>query len=65
MSNEGTAAPANEGQPALTNLQVVGQYIKDLSFENPGISTAISDRPQIAHRCKRCDRVESSPRSLA
>jgi preprotein translocase subunit SecB len=47
MSNEGTAAPANEGQPALPNLQVVGQYIKDLSFENPGISTAISDRPQI------------------
>jgi preprotein translocase subunit SecB len=47
MSNEGTSAPANEGQPALPNLQVVGQYIKDLSFENPGISTAISDRPQI------------------
>lgn len=47
MSNEGTAAPANEGQPALPNLQVVGQYIKDLSFENPGVSTAISDRPQI------------------
>jgi preprotein translocase subunit SecB len=47
MSNEGTAAPANEGQPALPNLQVVGQYIKDLSFENPGIATSISDRPQI------------------
>ena len=31
----------------MPNLQVVGQYIKDLSFENPGISTSISDRPQI------------------
>ena len=31
----------------MPNLQVVGQYIKDLSFENPGVSTAISDRPQI------------------
>jgi len=47
MSSEGTAAPANQGQPAMPNLQVVGQYIKDLSFENPGVSNAISDRPQI------------------
>ena len=47
MSSDGTAAPANQGQPAMPNLQVVGQYIKDLSFENPGVSTAISDRPQI------------------
>jgi preprotein translocase subunit SecB len=47
MSSDGTAAPANQGQPGLPNLQVVGQYIKDLSFENPGVSTAISDRPQI------------------
>jgi len=31
----------------LPNLQVVGQYIKDLSFENPGVATAINDRPQI------------------
>ena len=47
MSSDGTAAPGNQGQPAMPNLQVVGQYIKDLSFENPGVSTAISDRPQI------------------
>jgi len=47
MSSEGTAAPANQGQPALPNLQVVGQYIKDLSFENPGVATALNDRPQI------------------
>ena len=47
MSSEGTAAPVNEGQPALPNLQVVGQYIKDLSFENPGATSNITDRPQI------------------
>jgi len=47
MSSEGTAAPANQGQPNLPNLQVMGQYIKDLSFENPGVATAINDRPQI------------------
>jgi preprotein translocase subunit SecB len=44
MSNEGTPAPANPGMP---NLQVVGQYIKDLSFENPGATANIADRPQI------------------
>ena len=47
MSSEGTAAPANQGQPNLPNLQVVGQYIKDLSFENPNVATTINDRPQI------------------
>jgi preprotein translocase subunit SecB len=42
MSSEGTSA-----QPQVPNLQVVGQYIKDLSFENPGVSANIADRPQI------------------
>lgn len=45
MSGEGT--PANQGQPAVPNLQVAGQYIKDLSFENPGAISGITDRPQI------------------
>jgi preprotein translocase subunit SecB len=45
MSNEGTPAPANP--PGVPNLQVVGQYIKDLSFENPGATSNITDRPQI------------------
>ena len=45
MSGEGT--PDNQGQPAVPNLQVVGQYIKDLSFENPGATSGISARPQI------------------
>ena len=47
MSSEGTPAPANTAPPGVPNLQVVGQYIKDLSFENPGVASAISDRPQI------------------
>jgi preprotein translocase subunit SecB len=47
MSSEGTPENANQGQPGMPNLQVVGQYIKDLSFENPGVANAISDRPQI------------------
>ena len=42
MSSEGTSAP-----PGVPNLQVVGQYIKDLSFENPGATANIVDRPQI------------------
>ena len=50
MSSEGTfnpAADAPQGQPALPNLQVVAQYIKDLSFENPGATSNLTDRPQI------------------
>jgi preprotein translocase subunit SecB len=50
MSSEGTFNPeagAPQGQPALPNLQVVAQYIKDLSFENPGATTNLTDRPQI------------------
>ena len=43
MSSEGT--PANP--PGMPNLQVVGQYTKDLSFENPGATVSITDRPQI------------------
>ncbi len=42
MSSEGTQAP-----PGIPNLQVAAQYIKDLSFENPGATANIADRPQI------------------
>jgi preprotein translocase subunit SecB len=31
----------------VPNLQVVAQYIKDLSFENPGATSNLNDRPQI------------------
>jgi preprotein translocase subunit SecB len=44
MSSDGTPSPANSGIP---NLQVAAQYIKDLSFENPGATSNIVDRPQI------------------
>ena len=37
-------APGTEAQP---NLQVVAQYIKDLSFENPGAPANLTSRPQI------------------
>ena len=47
MSGEGTPVPGTQGQPAVPNLQVVGQYIKDLSFENPGAISGLTERPQI------------------
>ena len=34
MSSEGTPVDGTEGRP-MPNLQVMGQYIKDLSFETP------------------------------
>jgi preprotein translocase subunit SecB len=45
MSSEGTA-PENQAQQP-PNLQVVAQYIKDLSFENPGVTQDVTARPQI------------------
>lgn len=44
MSSEGTVSSA---APEAPNLQVIGQYIKDLSFENPGAAAEINQRPQI------------------
>ena len=46
MSGSGTETPGNGGQ-AVPNLQVVAQYIKDLSFENPGAPSGLTARPQI------------------
>ena len=43
MSSDGTAMPGHgDGTPSLPNLQVVGQYIKDLSFENPGAPAGLT-----------------------
>ena len=42
MSAEGTP-----DQSQMPNLQVMAQYIKDLSFENPGATGEITARPQI------------------
>jgi preprotein translocase subunit SecB len=47
MSSDGTPAAANQAPPGVPNLQVVAQYVKDLSFENPGATTSLTDRPQI------------------
>jgi len=48
MSSGGTVMPGQgEGTPPAPNFQVVGQYIKDLSFENPGAPAGLTERPQI------------------
>lgn len=51
MSGEGTPGTGGNGQIDAANaprLQVVGQYIKDLSFENPGMPGSFgASRPQI------------------
>jgi preprotein translocase subunit SecB len=48
MSSGGTAMPGQgDGAPSAPNFQVVGQYIKDLSFENPGAPAGLTQRPQI------------------
>jgi preprotein translocase subunit SecB len=44
MSSEGN--PGN-GVPGMPNLGIVAQYIKDLSFENPGAPSGLTQRPQI------------------
>ena len=53
MSSGGTDFPNSDGPnegngaEAMPNLQVVAQYIKDLSFENPGAPANLTVRPQI------------------
>ncbi len=50
MSNAGIGPNGNpqggpEGPPL--RIQIVGQYVKDLSFENPGAPASMTTRPQI------------------
>jgi preprotein translocase subunit SecB len=50
MSGEGTApeAGSENGMDAQTgHVQVIGQYVKDLSFENPSAPGNLTSRPQI------------------
>ena len=51
MSSDGTTTDGQNGADAggQPRLQVVGQYIKDLSFENPGMPQAgmTANRPQM------------------
>ena len=48
MSGSGTETPGN-GAEAQPNLQIVAQYIKDLSFENPNAPASLQQttQPQI------------------
>jgi preprotein translocase subunit SecB len=48
MSGEGTPGNGQMDQNQAPRLQVVGQFIKDLSFENPGMSSGgFNARPNI------------------
>jgi preprotein translocase subunit SecB len=47
MSGEGTAGSENGMDTQVPRVQVVGQYIKDLSFENPSAPANLTGRPQI------------------
>jgi|SRR6185312_2033470 preprotein translocase subunit SecB len=47
--NGGTApggAPSDAAEPQMPSIQIVSQYIKDLSFENPSLGLNVQ-RPQI------------------
>ena len=47
MSGEDTAGSENGVDTQVPRVQVVGQYIKDLSFENPSAPGNLTGRPQI------------------
>ncbi|MEI9996113.1 MAG: protein-export chaperone SecB [Rhizomicrobium sp.] len=42
-----TGAPSDNGTAAAPRIQIIAQYVKDLSFENPGAPAAMTIRPQI------------------
>jgi preprotein translocase subunit SecB len=43
----GQSGAAQDGPPPDIGIQSIGQYIKDLSFENPGAPLNLTARPQI------------------
>jgi len=45
-TGNGGAGPEDGAEPAV-RMQIVGQYVKDLSFENPGAPFSFTQRPQI------------------
>ena len=47
MSDAGTGNGIDGQESGQPRMQVVGQYIKDLSFENPGVPANMANRPQI------------------
>ena len=47
MSSAATEPQANPQASTQPNLQIVGQYIKDLSFENPGAPQGLTGNPEM------------------
>ncbi|MCP5412811.1 MAG: protein-export chaperone SecB [Alphaproteobacteria bacterium] len=48
MSSTGIDPTSGNGDtPSAPHMQIVAQFIKDLSFENPGAASNITQRPQI------------------
>ncbi|ODT30989.1 MAG: protein-export chaperone SecB [Hyphomicrobium sp. SCN 65-11] len=45
-SGNGPAASAGAAQPQQVQVRIAGQYIKDLSFENPNIGKLITSAPE-------------------
>ena len=48
-TNDGGAQPQTEGAAAAPGMHILGQYIKDLSFENPNAPRALTqgDQPKL------------------
>jgi preprotein translocase subunit SecB len=46
-AGNGQTPPFPGGVPLDLRLQMIGQYVKDLSFENPGAPMNLTERPQI------------------
>lgn len=44
MAEEGNGGQASTGQQAQPSLNIVAQYVKDLSFENPGAPASLIKR---------------------
>ena len=47
FSGDTSADELGDGQQPGFRIQVIGQYVKDLSFENPGAPTGLNIRPNI------------------
>jgi len=47
IPTEGTPNGSNGAEADAPRVQVIGQYIKDLSFENPGVISGQNAQPQI------------------
>jgi len=47
MSDQGNGSASAQASNSQPRIQVMGQYVNDLSFENPGAPTAMAQRPAI------------------